>query len=148
MRLAFVLALLIGATSAQAQRATDPAHAPQTRYDSARTKEMRELVCRQQADRDMAKPVQTPPGATRAWEFERAQRIKLCLTQATEPNEAELQTHRHYRTKDGHEIHSPSKSMRDQVPAGASAKCRDGTWSFSQHRRGTCSHHGGVNHWI
>lgn len=28
--------------------------------------------------------------------------------------------------------------------AGVSAQCRDGTYSFSQSRRGTCSHHGGV----
>lgn len=65
-----------------------------------------------------------------------------------EPNEAELTSHRHYKAKDGHEVHSPAKSTHDQVPAGASAKCRDGTYSFSQHRRGTCSHHGGVNSWL
>jgi hypothetical protein len=29
------------------------------------------------------------------------------------------------------------------APAGATARCRDGTYSFSQHRSGTCSHHGG-----
>jgi hypothetical protein len=109
---------------------------------------MREVVCRQQADRDMAKPVQTPPGTTRAWEFERAQRVRLCLAQAAAPNEAELQTHRHYKAKDGHEVHSPANSTHDQVPGGASAKCRDGTYSFSQHRRGTCSHHGGVQTWL
>lgn len=33
-------------------------------------------------------------------------------------------------------------------PAGATALCRDGTYSFSQHRRGTCSHHGGVKKWL
>ena len=65
-----------------------------------------------------------------------------------EPNEAELLSHRHYKAKDGHEVHSPARSTHDQVPAGASAKCRDGTYSFSQHRRGTCSHHGGVWAWI
>jgi hypothetical protein len=65
----------------------------------------------------------------------------------TQPNEAELQTHRHYKAKDGHEVHSPAKSTHNQVPAGASAQCRDGTYSFSQHRRGTCSHHGGVRSW-
>lgn len=54
-------------------------------------------------------------------------------------------SHRHYKTKDGHEVHSPARSTLDQVPADASAKCRDGTYSFSQHRRGTCSHHGGVD---
>ena len=31
--------------------------------------------------------------------------------------------------------------------AGATAKCRDGSLSFSAHRRGTCSHHGGVALW-
>ena len=29
-------------------------------------------------------------------------------------------------------------------PSGATAICRDGTYSNSKHRRGTCSHHGGV----
>jgi hypothetical protein len=63
------------------------------------------------------------------------------------PNEAELLSHRHYKAKDGHEVHSPAKSAHGQVPAGASAQCRDGTYSFSQHRTGTCSHHGGVSSW-
>jgi hypothetical protein len=31
---------------------------------------------------------------------------------------------------------------------GASAICRDGTLSYSSHRRGTCSHHGGVAQWL
>ena len=34
------------------------------------------------------------------------------------------------------------------APAGATATCRDGTYSFSQHASGTCSHHGGVAAWI
>jgi hypothetical protein len=33
-------------------------------------------------------------------------------------------------------------------PSGATAQCRDGTYSFSQHRSGTCSHHGGVSRWL
>lgn len=37
---------------------------------------------------------------------------------------------------------SPSK------PAGATAQCVDGTYSFSQSRSGTCSHHGGVASWL
>lgn len=35
-----------------------------------------------------------------------------------------------------------------QPPAGATALCNDGTYSFSQHRSGTCSHHGGVAVWL
>lgn len=32
-------------------------------------------------------------------------------------------------------------------PAGATAQCYDGTYSYSAHFRGTCSHHGGVRYW-
>jgi hypothetical protein len=32
--------------------------------------------------------------------------------------------------------------------SGATAECRDGTYSYSAHRRGTCSHHGGVKRWL
>ncbi|MFD3419993.1 DUF3761 domain-containing protein [Streptomyces decoyicus] len=35
-----------------------------------------------------------------------------------------------------------------QAPAGASARCNDGTYSYSGHRRGTCSHHHGVAVWL
>jgi hypothetical protein len=31
---------------------------------------------------------------------------------------------------------------------GATAVCRDGTYSYSQSRRGTCSSHGGVAQWL
>jgi hypothetical protein len=34
------------------------------------------------------------------------------------------------------------------APQGATAQCRDGSYSFSQSRRGTCSHHGGVGKWL
>ena len=53
---------------------------------------------------------------------------------------------RFYTNKDGQRIQSPTCS--ETVPPGATAQCRDGTYSFSQHRRGTCSHHGGVARWL
>lgn len=34
------------------------------------------------------------------------------------------------------------------APQGATAKCGDGTFSYSQSRRGTCSSHGGVAAWL
>jgi endonuclease YncB( thermonuclease family) len=35
------------------------------------------------------------------------------------------------------------------IPTGpAMARCNDGTYSYSQNRRGTCSHHGGVAVWL
>lgn len=33
-------------------------------------------------------------------------------------------------------------------PEGATAQCRDGTYSFSRNHRGTCSRHGGVSKWL
>ena len=33
-------------------------------------------------------------------------------------------------------------------PPGATAQCRDGTYSYSTHHSGTCSHHGGVAVWL
>lgn len=34
------------------------------------------------------------------------------------------------------------------APVGATAQCEDGTYSYSQSRRGTCLHHGGVARWL
>lgn len=51
-----------------------------------------------------------------------------------------------YTNTDGNTVHSPAYSS--QVPAGATAVCGDGTYSFSQNRSGTCSHHGGVAQWL
>ena len=33
-------------------------------------------------------------------------------------------------------------------PPGSTAQCQDGTYSYSQHRSGTCSYHGGVAVWL
>ncbi|MEW2083937.1 DUF3761 domain-containing protein [Streptomyces sp. NPDC005283] len=43
---------------------------------------------------------------------------------------------------------SSSSGGSQQAPAGATAQCNDGTYSYSAHRRGTCSHHGGVAVWL
>jgi len=59
----------------------------------------------------------------------------------------QLSNDRHYTNSDGQQVHSPANSSGG-VPAGATALCGDGTYSFSQHRSGTCSHHGGVAKWL
>lgn len=53
-----------------------------------------------------------------------------------------------YVNRDGQRIHSPAHTRSGKAPGGASARCRDGSFSFSQHRRGTCSRHGGVADWL
>lgn len=52
----------------------------------------------------------------------------------------------YYTAASGHQVHRPVQAAT--VPAGASAKCRDGSYSFSESRGGTCSHHGGVATWF
>ena len=42
----------------------------------------------------------------------------------------------------------PRPETCSSAPQGATAQCRDGTYSFSKHRNGTCSHHGGVAKWL
>lgn len=63
-----------------------------------------------------------------------------------------------YLPADAQQTTTPKKPRRTRAaataqapaaaPEGASAKCRDGTYSFSRSRRGTCSHHGGVTQWL
>ena len=43
---------------------------------------------------------------------------------------------------------APATTAGNTDPTGASAKCKDGTYSKSQHRSGTCSSHGGVAEWL
>jgi hypothetical protein len=52
----------------------------------------------------------------------------------------------YYINSDGNCVHRPEQAPA--APAGATARCNDGTYSFSQHRSGTCSHHGGVAEWL
>lgn len=77
-------------------------------------------------------------------------------TPAVVPTQTQTQTNNdgttlsndnHYTNVDGNTVHSPASTSNGSIPAGASARCRDGTYSFSQHRSGTCSHHGGVSVW-
>jgi hypothetical protein len=53
---------------------------------------------------------------------------------------------RYYTNKAGQRVQSPTKASA--APKGATAQCGDGSYSFSQSRRGTCSHHGGVGRWL
>lgn len=53
---------------------------------------------------------------------------------------------RYYTNVNGYRVQAPTYYR--STPAGATALCRDGTYSFSMNRRGTCSRHGGVARWL
>jgi hypothetical protein len=52
----------------------------------------------------------------------------------------------YYTNSSGNKIHIPV--VKEVAPIGSTALYRDMTYSYSQHRRGTCSHHGGVKNWL
>ena len=51
-----------------------------------------------------------------------------------------------YRASDGAMVHGPTRG-RNPAYGQVSAACWDGTQSYSRHRRGTYSGHGGVAAW-
>jgi hypothetical protein len=53
-----------------------------------------------------------------------------------------------YENSAGNIVCKPYAPSNGEQPAGASAECEDGTYSFSESRSGTCSHHGGVKQWL
>lgn len=73
--------------------------------------------------------------------------------QGTYMSECEARKHGYrpaYGRSCGSECNESQKSppQGNSPPPGATAQCKDGTYSFSQHRGGTCSHHGGVSRWL
>jgi len=72
--------------------------------------------------------------------------ITLLQPAETDAGKPKATKGRSYVNVDG--IRVPSPIFSETKPDGASARCRDGSYSFSLHRRGTCSHHGGVAEWF
>lgn len=62
------------------------------------------------------------------------------------PSFALASTSLFYTNVSGNKVHVPVKAQ--VAPIGATARCKDGTYSFSQHRSGTCSGHKGVSLWL
>jgi hypothetical protein len=67
-------------------------------------------------------------------------------TPTSAPPPEETCTNGTYVNSAGNMVCRPENSPT--VPAGATAECTDGTYSFSESRSGTCSHHGGVARWL
>lgn len=70
---------------------------------------------------------------------------KKHISRSAEYDNSSNKNIKYYINSRGNKVQSPT--YYSSKPAGATALCRDGTYSFSQSRRGTCSHHGGVAQW-
>jgi hypothetical protein len=57
----------------------------------------------------------------------------------------------YYTTRSGEQVPRPCGNWRNDAtpPTAATARCRDGSWSWSRHSYfwGTCSYHGGVENY-
>ena len=80
--------------------------------------------------------------------FQRSAGYALQEYLSTDVSQAPTTQGRGYINSNGQWVPSPTRTPDNRPPAGATARCRDGTFSFSQHRSGTCSHHGGVAEWL
>jgi hypothetical protein len=78
-----------------------------------------------------------------AREGEASEETKSHSTVGPSPEEC---TNGTYVNSAGNTVCRPEASP--SAPAGATAECADGTYSFSESRSGTCSHHGGVARWL
>jgi hypothetical protein len=86
--------------------------------------------------------------------------VSQTQTQTPSPSNAPTAANNHQAkhartncTNNGTYVNSKGETVKrpencTSAPKGATAQCRDGTYSFSQSRRGTCSHHGGVARWL
>ena len=68
----------------------------------------------------------------------------IYITRSLDNNPSSTVTY--YTNRSGQRVQSPT--YYPTAPKGATARCKDGTYSFSTSRRGTCSHHGGVAEWL
>ena len=48
----------------------------------------------------------------------------------------------------GRRQHKPLDESKDQVPAGSTAKCNDGSYSTDKNRKTACSANGGIAKWL
>jgi len=68
--------------------------------------------------------------------------LLLAVTLALPATARHHRRRHYYRNSGGQRVHSPMHART--APRGATARCNDGPYSFSQHHQGTCSPHGGV----
>jgi hypothetical protein len=91
---------------------------------------------------------QTPATASQSTQSDKSKATdkKQSTKAANVESDKEPSKPQYYTNSAGQRVQSPTKASA--APKGATAQCRDGSYSFSQSRRGTCSHHGGVASWL
>jgi len=87
--------------------------------------------------------------AMRCWLSALAMLIAALLWTATALAQQQPGDCGYYVNRSGDTVPRPCGNVRQEAPPqGATAVCRDGTYSYSEHHAGTCSRHGGVQGWV
>jgi hypothetical protein len=91
---------------------------------------------------------QAQPSAAQTTQTDKSKAADKKQSTKTTPAKSEKDSSKphYYTNRAGQRVQSPTKASA--APEGATAQCRDGSYSFSQSRRGTCSDHGGVASWL
>jgi Protein of unknown function (DUF3761) len=111
----------------------------------AAAKAKEEAAARQRREAE-ARAAEKRAAERRAAEQRRAREREEAL-QTQEREMTSTCTNGTYVNSSGNTVCKPEESSTGPPP-GATAECEDGTFSFSEHRSGTCSDHGGVKRWL
>jgi Tfp pilus assembly protein FimV len=103
-------------------------------------------VTREETPAELEVRTPTPEAGAQALQSTTPQSTTPPSTTPATSTPGEACTNGTYVNSAGNTVCRPEESP--SAPAGATAQCVDGTYSFSQSRSGTCSHHGGVARWL
>ncbi|MDB5580983.1 MAG: hypothetical protein JWR80_6159 [Bradyrhizobium sp.] len=142
-----------GATPAPAVKpAPAPRPAPAARnYDCSKPGNANKAVCKDATPAPAPIAVATPKA--RNYDCSKAGNANKAVCKGATPAPAPAAPAPHAapapRAAPAPATHAPAVGQNTNPggPNGATAKCRDNTYSFSAHRSGTCSRHGGVAQW-
>lgn len=134
-----------------------PAHAQaQRNYDCSKPGNANKSVCKAKAasaTASAAAPTPAPAAKTRNYDCSKAGNANKAVCKAAAANAAPAPAATPApaptvaRSAPAAPRTATGQNTNPGGPGGATAKCRDGSMSFSKHRSGTCSRHGGVAQW-
>lgn len=146
------------AAAAAAKPAPVATPAKTRNYDCTKAGNANKAVCKGVAVAPAAKPandnaVASKPATTRNYDCTKAGNANKTACKAVAPAPAAQPVAPAPRPTPVTAAAPAARSVSGQNtnpagPNGATAKCRDGTFSSSAHRSGTCSRHGGVAQWF
>ena len=143
---AFLASLLLGAMPALATTAAAPAAA--RNYDCTKAGNANKTACRGVATAAPARPapVARATPAPRNYDCAKAGNANKIACRGTAAAPAPRPAPA-ARVAAPAATHAPSAATHATGPQGATAKCKDNTYSHSATHSGACSHHGGVAQW-